>query len=89
MVKICWLVLFISLSGCAHKATLPDTGAPIPTVSDCAEPPMLDLPVLSTSTLTEASTPDRVVKAYAADVEKLKAAVKQRDQILNSYRKPK
>lgn len=61
----------------------------VPVEKEMAEPEVFILPVLPISDLTLESTPDEIVKKYAATVELLKKEVQLRDNALIPYRKEK
>lgn len=93
MVKIVGLsAVLLSLSGCAWlKPAVVEkiVTVEVPVPVQCPIPQKLPLPRLRVSELVETDSPDVVQKAYVADVESLKQAVKDREKQLDVYRNQK
>lgn len=87
--NLCAALLAPGLAGCM-AASAPIAVRPlaveVPVAVRCPSPPTLKPPALPIATLRDDSDSVQTARAYAATVELLKAAVAERDAILDSYR---
>jgi hypothetical protein len=78
--------LALALWGCAASVPQAPVVARVPVPIECPEPPLLPLPQLPIASLKAGAPPAEVAKAYAASVQVLKDAVKERELLLDAYR---
>ena len=95
MVKL-FNIYFVSsllLLGCAStspiipsKVITEPKKVEIAVATPCPVPPVIDRPQLSLSTLNNTSTPEDIIKSYAASIKALQGYALQLESILNTYR---
>lgn len=79
MVRYLFIVLL--LTGCASQQECP------PQIEVVERVPIKEFttPILKLSEINEDSTTDQVIRALVIDIQMLKIAVKQRDNVLKAY----
>lgn len=79
--------MFSFISGCSFLPKQIETQkVKVPVYQKISEPPKLKMPVLPIDNLDEDASYSEIANAYAKSIKILKAEIKLRDDLLDSYR---